>query len=80
MRKIAVALALAFLGWAVFLITNTAADPNPRPATPPSSPESPYSTVCPPTETTTAVHPAIAPRRGAPCPEVTTTTIGGEGT
>lgn len=77
MRKLAAGLALALLWWAVYIMTNTIVHPGP--VTPPS-PENPYAPVCP-TSTATAVHPAVWPRRGAVCPEVTSTmTIGGEST
>lgn len=80
MRKIAVGLALALVGWAVFLVTNTAVGPNPIPATTPS-PANPYTPVCPTTTPASPTHPAMWMQRGASCPAVIATmTPGGEGT
>lgn len=76
MRKLAAGLAIALIGWAAYLIANTATHPGPDPVQPATSSD-PYVPVCP---TPTAVH-AVWPQRGAPCPAVTTTmTVGGDST
>jgi hypothetical protein len=73
--RIVMGLIVALALWAMYLIGNLTV-PTPDPVQP-ANPSDPYVPVCP---TPTAVHHAVWPQRGAPCPAVTTTTTGGEGT
>lgn len=75
--RIALGLLLAIVFTAAYLIGGLARPTTPTPAVP-TAPSEPGTVVCP---SPTGAHPVVWARRGAACPQVTTTmTIGGEST